>query len=112
MSKTLITVDNLEQFICCGKLAMDNSKILTAGARDELTRRHIDIAWGEPGQDCCCQPGATSATCAAPAVAPCDMDTLIGVAAIIKEHYGITDPDVLRKVTLETAAAISKGANV
>ena len=32
----------------------------------------------------------------------------IGVAAIIKQHYGITDPDELRKVTLETVAVIGK----
>ena len=37
-----------------------------------------------------------------------DDDLLIGVAAIIKQHYGITDPDELRKVTLETVAVIGK----
>ena len=37
MGKTLITLDNIDEFVCCGKLAMDSSKIITAGARDELT---------------------------------------------------------------------------
>lgn len=109
MSKTLITVDTLEQFVCCGTLLMDSTKILTPGARDELNRRGINIVWGEPGRTCCC---CSSPAAAAPLSTPCDEETLIGVAAIIKQHYGITDPDVLRKVTLETAAAISKGVTV
>lgn len=118
MNKTLITIENLDTFICCGKLLMDTTKILTAGARDELIRRKVELVYGDEGQVCDCQKGSYStgpAACCATnhagdhASAGCQYneEMLIGVAAIIKEHYGITDPEVLRKVTLETAAAIS-----
>lgn len=118
MSKTLITIENLDQFICCGTVLMDNSKILTAGARDELTRRKVQLVYGAEGQVCDCQKdahGNEQAACCATnttgqtghAACQYDEEMLIGVAAIIKQHYGITDPEVLRKVTLETAAAIS-----
>ena len=94
---------------------MDPAKILTPGARDELVRRGIQIRYAEPAA-APCQQG-----CPSHADGPvtghahgnsgndcqCD-DMLIGVAAIIKQHYGITDPDELRKVTLETVAVIGK----
>lgn len=116
MSKTLISINNIDQFICCNKLVVDSSRILTPGARDELTRRGVEVVYGEGG--CGCQSGAPCAAGTAGAggaggagnaAAHYDEDMLIGVAAIIKQHYGITDPEVLRKVTLETAAAIAKG---
>jgi hypothetical protein len=103
MGKTLITLDNIDEFVCCGKLAMDSSKIITAGARDELTRRGIEVVYGEAEGQCCCHEQAH-----APHEAQYDEELLVGVAAIIRQHYGITDPETLKKVTLETVAAIGK----
>ena len=54
MGKTLITLDNIDEFVCCGKLAMDSTKIITAGARDELTKRGIEVVYGEAEGQCCC----------------------------------------------------------
>lgn len=100
MGKTLITIDNLDQFIHGNKLVMDSAKILTPGARDELCKRGVQLSYDEAAAHCahgeCSQHDEH-----------CD-DLLIGVAAIIKQHYGITDPDELRKVTLETVAVIGK----
>ncbi|HZF60440.1 MAG TPA: hypothetical protein VEZ52_02315 [Desulfovibrio sp.] len=105
MGKTLITIDNLDQFIHGNKLVMDSAKILTPGARDELCKRGVLISYGEAAAHCahggCPQHGHDGHD------DHCD-DLLIGVAAIIKQHYGITDPDELRKVTLETVAVIGK----
>ena len=102
MGKTLITIDNLDQFIHGNKLVMDSAKILTPGARDELCKRGGQICYDEAAAHCahgeCSHDGHDE---------HCD-DLLIGVAAIIKQHYGITDPDELRKVTLETVAVIGK----
>lgn len=108
MSKTLITVDNLQDFVSGGRLQMDGSKILTAGARDELTRRGIEVAWSD-APAACCGCGGQHAETAAPCHTPEQEDLLIGVAAIIKQHYNITDPEELKKITLETVAAIGKG---
>ena len=105
MGKTLITIDNLDQFIHGNKLVMDSAKILTPGARDELCKRGVLISYDEAAAHCahggCPQHGHDGHD------DHCD-DLLIGVAAIIKQHYGITDPDELRKVTLETVAVIGK----
>ena len=103
MGKTLITLDNIDEFVCCGKLAMDSTKIITAGARDELTKRGIEVFYGEAEGQCCCHEQAHGHHEAQP-----DEDLLVGVAAIIRQHYGITDPEMLKKVTLETVAAIGK----
>lgn len=100
MSKTLITVDNLQDFIHDNRLNMDADKILTAGARDELTRRGVDVVYDAAPAGACAAHAATT---------PADTDLLVGVAAIIKQHYGITDPEDLKKVTLETVATIGKG---
>lgn len=103
MGKTLITIDNLDQFIHSNKLVMDSAKILTPGARDELCKRGVQISYDEAAAHHCglgeCAQHAHDEHCD---------DLLIGVAAIIKQHYGITDPDELRKVTLETVAVIGK----
>ena len=108
MGKTLITIDNIEQFITGKKLVMDSAKILTPGARDELVRRGIQISYADAAEPCgqanCAQPEGQAH---AGHDEECD-DMLIGVAAIIKQHYGITDPDELRKVTLETVAVLGK----
>ena len=105
MGKTLITIDNLDQFIHSNKLVMDSAKILTPGARDELCKRGVQLSYDEAAAHCahggCPQHGHDGHD------DHCD-DLLIGVAAIIKQHYGITDPDELRKVTLETVAVIGK----
>lgn len=109
MGKTLITIDNVDQFIHGNTLVMDAAKILTPGARDELSRRGVRISYDEAAAHCthgdCAQHGHDGHDGHDD---HCD-DLLIGVAAIIKQHYGITDPDELRKVTLETVAAIGKG---
>lgn len=102
MGKTLITIDNLDQFIHGNKLVMDSAKILTPGARDELCKRGVQLSYDEAAAHCAhgeCSQHAHDEHCD---------DLLIGVAAIIKQHYGITDPDELRKVTLETVAVIGK----
>ena len=110
MSKTLITVDNLQDYVTGNRLAMDGSKILTAGARDELTMRGIEITWGDaPAESCCGCCGDHKAENASTCPSPEQEELLIGVAAIIKQHYNITDPEELRKVTLETVAAINGG---
>lgn len=106
MGKTLITLDNIYEFVCCGKLAMDSSKIITAGARDELTKRGIEVVYGEAEGQCCCHEQAHDH--AHDHAHGKDEELLIGVAAIIRQHYGITDPEMLKKVTLETVAAIGK----
>ena len=43
MKKELICVDNLDAFICKqdGKLYVDQGRILTPGAKDELARRGV-----------------------------------------------------------------------
>ncbi len=109
MGKTLITLDNIDEFVCCGKLAMDSSKIITAGARDELTKRGIEVVYGEAEGQCCCHGHDHAHDHAHDHHgSQHDEELLIGVAAIIRQHYGITDPEMLKKVTLETVAAIGK----
>ena len=109
MGKTLITLENIDEFVCCGKLAMDSTKIITAGARDELTKRGIEVVYGEAEGQCCCHGHDHAHDHAHDHHAPQhDEDLLVGVAAIIRQHYGITDPETLKKVTLETVAAIGK----
>lgn len=104
MGKTLITIQNLDQFICGGKLVMDSAKILTPGARDELSKRGVQICYDEAAAQPC-----GHGDCAHHGHDEHNEELLIGVAAIIKQHYGITDPDELRKVTLETVAVIGNG---
>jgi hypothetical protein len=113
MGKTLITQENLDQFVHGKTLDMDGSKIITAGARDELTKRGIDIVYGEAACAACGHEAhadhghASHGHAETPSEGDCPEELLIGVAAIIRQHYGITNPDELRRITLETVRAIS-----
>lgn len=110
MGKTLITQENLDQFVHGKTLAMDGSKIITAGARDELTKRGIDVVYGEASCAACGhEPHADHGHAENHPAGDCPEELLIGVAAIIRQHYGITSPDELRRITLETVRAISAG---
>jgi protein-disulfide isomerase-like protein with CxxC motif len=79
MSKTLITVDNLQDYVHDNCLHMDANKILTAGARDELTRRGVHVVYDAEPAPCACLAGE--------AAVATDTDLLVGVAAIIRHHY-------------------------
>lgn len=60
MKKTLITVDNLNEYICTqsNKLYSNNNVIITSGAKDLCTKRNIEIVYGcsaPDAQNCCIQ---------------------------------------------------------
>ena len=122
MKKTLVCVDTLDEHICKAehKLYMEG-KILTASAKDELTKRGVAIVFGpEPSVEshpasasetwettvaaCCCQKAAESCSGLSP-----ELEQVVqGLAAVIKEQCGISDPAQLRVLSLEAAEVIRK----
>ena len=64
MKKELITVDNVNNYISKqdGKLYVFGNRLLTAGAKDELGRRHVAVVYGP-------EPVAAPAAAAKPAAA-------------------------------------------
>ena len=62
MKKELITVDNVNNYISKqdGKLYVFGNRLLTAGAKDELGRRHVAVVYGP-------EPVAAPAAAAKPA---------------------------------------------
>ena len=138
MKKELITVDNVNNYISKqdGKLYVFGNRLLTAGAKDELGRRHVAVVYGP-------EPVAAPAAAAAPAVASssscacgkshgscrggCNCGSAItpGIAAgaplgsytsveslalalatMLKEKYGVTDPAELKELTAKALKAI------
>ncbi len=71
MKKELITVDNVNNYICKqdGKLYVFGNRLLTAGAKDELGRRRVTVVYGpEP----VVAPAAVPASsCSSAAGTPC-----------------------------------------
>lgn len=100
MKKQLVEATNLDSFICQANAALyaDSSMILTPGAKDELARRHIAIIREKkPFASCgsrqtcpvqACEP--TLQGCGTSAVCE-DERLLLGVAAMVKEEFGIND---------------------
>ncbi|QJB57065.1 hypothetical protein [Pseudodesulfovibrio sp. zrk46] len=77
----------------------NNSMILTPGAKDALSNKGIAIVCGEkPEHDeaCCCE---------APAVAGGE-ELLIAVGAMIKNEFGINDPETLKALTCQAVKTI------
>lgn len=120
MAKQLVTIDNLDEFICRGdgKFYMDGSRIITAGAKDELAKRHIEIVYG-PGcghagsscaQACGCQGGGCSTTAAQ--AAPEDEELLIAIAATLQKDYGVSDPAQLKAMSLEVIKTLKANLSV
>lgn len=107
MKKQLITVDNLAEFCAPdGKLYLDGSKILTPGAKDELSRQHVEIVYGSnaPGA---CPPGCTCPACSGNAKPGLD-SLMLGMAALLKTEYGVTDPEQLKALCLQAVKTIKE----
>ncbi len=108
MKKKLIEVGNLDSFICpdSSTIYVDNTMILTPGAKDELGKRKITIArvadafavvGGHEGQSA---GGCEEAQCD-------DAERfMLGVAVMLKEEYGIEDMEHLQILSARIADTI------
>lgn len=112
MKKKLVTVDNLEEYVCrtSNQLHADSTMILTAGAKDELTRRGIALVYGSVPADLSSQlhHSMTHKT-SFPGVAEEAVnmtELLLGVAAILKKECGVTDPQELKALSLQAIKTI------
>lgn len=115
MKKTLITVDNLDGHICSadGRLYAGKDTILTAGAKDELSRRHVEVVYGEPPVSCAASDDAPAAGCCAAANASRinGIEGLVGtVSSMLRGKYGITDPKLLASLTAEALLIMRRNA--
>lgn len=109
MKKQLITVDNLSEYTCrtSNRIYVDNTMILTPGAKDELSKKGIDIVRTPcPDMDTCT---AHSSPAAADSGACQEAERLIyGLAAMLQSEYGITDPEKLKALSIKAATIIRK----
>lgn len=107
MKKELIGMDNLEHFICLqeAKIYADPAGyILSPGAKDELAKRHIEVVYGPcPNYPHSCHHDASASGVQHGSAVD---DFTISVAAVLRQHYGITDPEQLKALTLETVKTI------
>ncbi len=137
MKKTLVQLNNLEEHICRAhnKVYADGSIILTPGAKDELARRGIAVVTGgnsDPARavDLCADWAACAhaGSCARAAASGCrdasglpsiktfvtgngeaDIENLLlGLAAILKNDYGVDDPKQLKELSLRALTVIKE----
>ena len=99
MKKVLVQADNLDEFICREEatLYVDASMILTPGAKDELLKRGVAVV-----RTSC----ASSAPHAALSGEKNIEGLLLGVATIIRQECGITDPERLKAASLQAVQTI------
>ncbi|NDV23303.1 hypothetical protein [Desulfovibrio sp. JC022] len=110
MKKKLIEAGNLDSFVCpdSDTLYVDNTMLLTPGAKDELRKRKISIARvedaaaavAEAGNGGCGNPDCTKDVCD-----ECE-DLVMGIAVLLKEEYGITDLGQLKEMSFKLAEAV------
>lgn len=104
MGKTLVSVKNLEDFICrLDKRIYVDNMILTPGAKDELSKRGVAIIYGPcPNAAGCQAHGAVSS-----AVVNKDNERLFyGIAAMLQSDYGIKDTELLKNLSCKAAKII------
>jgi hypothetical protein len=98
MKKTLVTVDNLETFICKerGVLSVDGSFLLTPGAKDALAKRGVALVHGPSPETA---PVAQKHSEQLPAASAGEKRLLLAVAAMLHERCGIHEPQVLQSLS-------------
>lgn len=136
MKKELITVDNVNNYINKqdSKLYVFGNRLLTAGAKDELSRRRVSVVYGpEPvsaaasasacssaaGTPCgkshgSCRGGCNCGSSITPGIAagaPLGSYTSVeslarALATMLTERYGVTDPVELKELTAKALKAI------
>lgn len=103
MKKKLVEAGGVDPYICpdSGKFYADETMILTPGAKDELGKRGVAIVHGpmpEPAKACAAQePCAQSAN-----------DLLVAVAAMVKDEFGVEDPEQLKAITCQAVKTIKE----
>lgn len=109
MKKTLIEKGNIESFICQanGAIYVDNTMLLTPGAKDELSKRKIKIVRGaKPTNSCGGAENCPARICGGVA-ADADFERLLlGVAAMVKQEYGIDDPKKLKEISCQIVTTL------
>lgn len=120
MQKQLVTIDNLDDFICksSNKFYMDGTRILTPGAKDELSKRGVTIEFGSgcnhQGVSCSaasqssCGQNSTGTTQAEPHID----EMLIAVAATLQKEYGINDPAQLKSMSREIVKTLNENLSI
>lgn len=120
MAKQLVTVNNLDEFICRGdgKFYMDGTRIITAGAKDALAERHIEIVYGlgcgHAGSSCSEASGCSCQghDCCSDEIKPEDEEILIAIAATLQKDYGVTDPAKLKAMSLEVVKTLKANLSI
>lgn len=121
MKKELISVENLDAFICRqdGKVYVGSNRILTPGAKDELARRKVSVVYGEepapveqPQAPCRGGCGAGKTFFVGPEKG-CGLSSAgsleslsLAVAHMLRTQYGETDPARIRAMTVEALKTI------
>lgn len=111
MKKTLVEKSNIDSFICQanGTIYVDATMILTPGARDELSKRKIKIVRdGKPASSCGGAKSCPARLCDGGAEES-DFERLFyGVAAMVKQEYGIDDPQQLKDISCQIVQTLKK----
>ncbi len=112
MKKYLVETSNLDQFICQAtrKIYVDNTMILTAGAKDKLAELGIPIVYGPRPQNLCCRsavPGYFGAEGSKAVNEGTELENmLIAIAAVLQKEYKVTDPEELKKLTCQIVTTL------
>lgn len=116
MKKKLIEAGKLDSFICkdSNTIYVDNSMLLTPGAKDELRKRKISISRvadasvemnSSAGEEAEC---SNASRCTKAECDSCE-GLVMGIAVILKEEYGITDMAQLKEMSFSIANAVKAG---
>ena len=113
MGKILIGPKNVDQHVCreTNTLYLDNSMILTCGAKDFIRSRGIAISYGK-------RPDAGEPEAKTPAEIPAEIkdqapgnlnleEMLESIIRALKEDHGIEDPQSLERLSLAILSRLS-----
>lgn len=118
MAKELITATNLDAYIRkdLGKLFITPNRLITAGAKDELRQRGVQLVYGpepapvQPAAPCPASCGTSGSSGGCGNSVPAGVDTLKRLAAIVvailREQYGIRDEKEIETLAIKILKAV------
>lgn len=114
MKKKLVEVSNMDAYICLDskKFYAEDNMVLTPGVKDELSKRGIAIVHSSKPETVYsrCSANAHAAGAHAQAAPQADNleDLLVSVAALVREEFGIEDPETLKAVSCQVVKTLKE----
>lgn len=106
MKKKLVTAQNIKEFVGAGvsEIVVDNSMIITAGAKDYLRENKIKLIYGKQAESVASAPAAACSVGSSQ-----DLKTVVArIVSILRNDLQVRDAAVVESVTQKVLCGLKR----